>query len=130
VKTVNEPALGQYRLLYESPGSFHDPVVGEVSHYKIFEIVTGALIKGQAVAGERVELSLQLDSPRGRRFTYQDWNIADGGGVFTFRVPYATGIRNGAFIPVTDYQVVTAKSVFSYKVNESDLLTGREVTHI
>ncbi len=81
-------ALARHRIVYESrpargSGRAHP------SLYKVFEIVPGARIRGRAAPGERVELTLALQTNRGRAIAYRAAGRADAEGWYVFRVPYA-----------------------------------------
>lgn len=123
----SEQALGTYRLVYESANGSVDPVAGFVSHYKIFELVPGALLHGRGKAGEVVEIGLRLQSPAGRGFFYHDSTVANSAGEFTFRVPYATASKSGEVQPAGTYRIKAGKSGFTAEVNDADLLAGAVV---
>jgi asparagine N-glycosylation enzyme membrane subunit Stt3 len=127
VGNLDLPALGTYRLVFESVHGTHDQLVGPVSHYKIFEKVNGALLQGVTRAGARVSLKLSVRSPAGRIFTYQDWTDAGQHGEYTFRVPYATTAGNGDTTALAPCMVTAAGKIFTAHVAESDVITGRKV---
>lgn len=120
-------ALGNYRLRYDSPHGFVDPVAGPVSHYRIFERVAGAVIKGVAPAGSAVSIQLKLHGSAGRIFTYRDSTVATGEGQFMFRVPYATDSKSGDFVPEDAYLLVVGGSKIAVRVKEADVVAGNGV---
>jgi len=121
-KHVN--ALGNYRLLYDSPHGFVDPVVGPVSYYRIFERVAGAVVKGMAPAGSAVRIQLKLHGSTGRIVTYRDSTVANGEGRFMFRVPYATDRKTGDFMPEGAYLLEVGGSKVIVRVTERDVAAG------
>lgn len=122
---VTAAALGGYRLIYESPGGTLDPVVGMVSHYKIFEVVSGALLAGRTLPGEPVAIALQLRTPAGRLLLWQDRVTAGGDGSFAFRLPYASDRANGALVPLGPYRLTVRQTVQPVAVSAADILAGR-----
>ncbi|HEY5974405.1 MAG TPA: STT3 domain-containing protein, partial [Geobacteraceae bacterium] len=93
-------ALGRYRLVYESANTNTYPVVGPVSHYKIFEYLPGARLAGTGPPGTVAELELTLNSPIGRVFAYRDRLTIGSDGRYTFRVPYPTEAASGTIRPL------------------------------
>ena len=120
-------ALGTYRLLYESANTYLYPGTGEVSHFKIFERVPGALISGSGPVGGTVELELPINSPIGRILTYRDRTTVGADGRFTLRVPYATTVSSGILRPLDDYRVRVAGQSLRVRVSEDDIYGERRV---
>jgi dolichyl-diphosphooligosaccharide--protein glycosyltransferase len=82
-------ALVRHRLVFESEGlRFTDP--GAEPVYKVFELVSGAVLTGRAAPGARIEVSLDVETNRGRRFRWASHAIADAAGRYRAPVPYAT----------------------------------------
>ncbi|MDE0887164.1 MAG: glycosyltransferase family 39 protein [Myxococcota bacterium] len=131
-------ALGRFRLVVEAPrggrslGEIFRPRVGESVPYKLFEIVSGAGIRVTTAPGERVDLSLELRSNRGRRFTYRASARANDRGEALLRVPYATDpsarLSEPSFTrPRGLYRIETRDRVAALGVSESDVLEGGEI---
>ncbi len=120
-------ALGNYRLLFDSPHGFIDPVAGAVGHYRIFERVAGAVIKGMAPAGSAVGIRLNLHGVAGRIFTYRDSTVTNGEGLFMFRVPYATDRESGDFVPESAYLIETYDSKVAVRVTDREVVAGSDV---
>lgn len=127
VGDLDLPALGNYRLVYETVNGIYDQMVGPVSYYKIFEKVKGALLQGSTKAGARVSLKLSFRSPAGRILTYRDWTFADQHGVYRFRVPYSTTGRNGDMIPTDPCKVSVEDKIFKIDIGESEVKAGSRV---
>ena len=65
---------------------------------EVYRVVAGARLQGRGVEeGELVSLRLIVETNRGRRFVYRDWQRGDVAGAFTFVVPYST--TGGISIP-------------------------------
>lgn len=126
LQDVAVEAVGSYRLVYESPGVFFDPMVGPVSNYKIFACLPGALLSGRAAPGEVVELRIGMKSSSGRRFIYRDWSRADDGGRYVFRVPYPTEPGAGDVSATEMYHVMVGGRELRYEVSERDVQTGTQ----
>lgn len=123
-----EGALGKYRLVFESADGIIDPFVGFVSHYKIFEIVPGAVIKGEAEKGKTVEIKLLLRSPAGRPYTYRDATIAGEHGEFAFVVPYATiGEVVAGTVPLGKYAIKAGNLHMELDVDEAGIQSGKVI---
>ncbi|MCC2607944.1 STT3 domain-containing protein [Planctobacterium marinum] len=78
------------------------------STIKIFEIVRGTIIKGQAGPGDQIQARLSLRSKTtGRQFMFNRTAIADGQGNFEFAVPYSTeqSLSDSDIIAEGDYQL-------------------------
>jgi dolichyl-phosphooligosaccharide-protein glycotransferase len=83
------PALNRHRLVYETEPKPQSPSNGRAA-FKVYEHVAGARIVGRVEPGATVEASLEVETPRGRRFTWRALVEADPQGTFALRVPYAT----------------------------------------
>jgi len=81
------PSLKRHRLVYESPPA--DP--GERprnSLVKIFEVVAGARVVGDAQPGVVVMVKLDVESQHGEPFEYRSLTRADESGRYALRLPY------------------------------------------
>ena len=93
-------ALGHFRMVYESPYRFQwssipqaRPVTlpeGEISGFKIFERVAGALIVGSARPLTKVRAEINVRTNQGREFLYVTSVRTDEQGDFSLRLPYFT----------------------------------------
>ncbi|WP_342679579.1 oligosaccharyl transferase, archaeosortase A system-associated [Methanofollis sp. UBA420] len=98
------PALGHYRLIYESSADVATSI-------KVFEHVPGAVVKGDGV----VELPLVTNS--GRAFTYRQQSVNG-----TFVLPYATESENGGVRATGPYRIAGTDT--SFTVTEEAVLSG------
>ncbi|NVN99875.1 MAG: glycosyltransferase family 39 protein [Geobacteraceae bacterium] len=121
------PALSGYRLVHETASGNIDPVVGNVSHYKIFEKVPGALIVGAVSPSSRVFLQASFKSSSGRVLTYTDWVDAEKDGQYSFRMPYSTTGNNGDLVPVGSCTISTGTRRFTVDVSESEVMAGSRI---
>ncbi len=71
------PGLAHYRLIYVSPDE----------KYKAFELVPGAIIKGQHQPNATITAETSVTVPGGS-FSYPSETAADSAGNFSLRVPY------------------------------------------
>jgi dolichyl-diphosphooligosaccharide--protein glycosyltransferase len=110
------PALGRYRLVYESANTYTFPGTGPVSHYKIFEYLPGARLAGTGPPGTVAELELKLSSPIGRVFAYRDRQAIGSDGRYAFRVPYPTEALSGIVRPLGPYLVRAGGRTSSVRV--------------
>lgn len=121
------PAISNFRLLYESDMQFDTPMM-KVSHYKIFEAVPGAVIKGRCRPGEAVSIAISLRTSTGRTIPFSDKKSADASGNFEFRVPYSTGIRQGDTEPAGKYRIVCGNGEgYTVDVSEKAVMNGETV---
>jgi len=123
-------ALGRYRLVYESAGGSPEPVMGMVSHYKIFEYVPGALLTVTTVPGTMVTVELPLRAGSGRRFTYRDQVMTDGAGQLAVRLPYATTAGTGDVVPLGPYRIKYAAGTVLFTVQPEAVLNGAKLSLI
>jgi len=79
------PALGHYRLIYESNTRVTPDDMADLRYVKIFEYVKGAKIKGEGT------LDLPVRTNTGREFIYRTKSVNG-----TFTVPYPTNTTVGA----------------------------------
>lgn len=123
------PALGNYRLVYESAYMGERQIPGnEVSYYKLFEVVSAARIQGFCSPGEPVGLTFSYLTSRGRKSTYRDAGRCDAGGVFVFSAPYATDRRQGDTYPVGPYLITFSDGkTTQVNVSEAAVLSGAAI---
>lgn len=125
------PSLEHFRLLYESrkivleDGSATEEQTPPA--YKVFELVEGAALIGEATPGSRVECVLRLRSNRGRGFVYRAIEEADHDGRFIIRVPYATHPEGPQAEPGGLYEVRTTTDTYRIAVTESAVRDGERV---
>ena len=123
----NGGSLARHRLIFARPVM---PESGERprSHFRIFERVAGAAVRGRAAPGAVVEARLAYASPTGRRGEFSRQAVANEWGLYHLRLPYATqggpagiavadvwqvGLGNGAWHPV--------------EVSEHDVIRGGQI---
>jgi len=123
-------ALGTFRLVFESdyPGGMVPATGVTQSYYKLFEIVSGAIINGRTTPHNNVVISLKLSSGRGRLFGYQDTKKADDRGIYSFRVPYATTSRQGDTQPASNYLIsISGEKQRELSVSEEQVINGKTI---
>ena len=83
------PALSRHRLVFETLGvRFSED--DALAVYKIFEVVPGAEVVGEAPAGSRVRASITLRTNRKRSVKYEAEAIAGADGLYRLRLPHAS----------------------------------------
>lgn len=120
------PALTRHRLVYETEPKPQAPPPGRAA-FKVYEHVVGARVVGRAEPGAVVEASVELETPRGRRFTWRASTEADSAGRFALRVPYAT---EGAPPSVRSAPRLTLRAggrEWELSIPEEAVLLGRDV---
>lgn len=124
------PALESFRIVYE--GNYlltkEDGTPTDLSYYKVFEVVNGAVITGKVARADSVILALELQTTRQRTMTYLSRVYADRDGTFKVRVPYATTGLQGDTRPLGDYKVYVGREMKgSVAVSEADVVNGGTV---
>lgn len=87
------PATAHFRLVYDSAEQRRSPARG--SYARLFEVVPGALLRGQAPAGQEVTARLRLLTHRGEPLVYERRTAAGADGTFALRVAYPTDPGEG-----------------------------------
>jgi dolichyl-diphosphooligosaccharide--protein glycosyltransferase len=82
------PSLKRHRLVYESPPADQGKR-SRGSFVKIFEVVAGARVVGDARPGAVVLVKLDVESRHGEPFEYRSATRADETGRYTLRLPYS-----------------------------------------
>jgi len=120
--------LGRFRLVTEGPARGGLPFVGgSVSiPFKLFEIVEGAVLVGQAPPGTMLTATLRLRTPERELATYRATVRADDDGVARVRVPYATDQR-GDVQALGPYRVELDGRELDIAITERQVLDGAEV---
>ncbi|MBI5741360.1 MAG: hypothetical protein HZA16_11670 [Nitrospirae bacterium] len=124
------PALGNYRLLFESAFLAGMRESGApVSYFKVFEAVPGARIRGKGKPGVNVSIIIRLLSSQKRLLSYRDVVATDEHGNFSFTVPYSTEGKQGDTQPMDAY-LLTGAGMEETKVavSENDIITGGTVS--
>lgn len=125
------PSLESFRLVYESRflAGGGNGVSSELSYYKVFEVVKGAVISGRAAAAAPVVLQLELRTTRQRKLTYLNRVSAGRDGTFAVRVPYATTVQQGDSRPLAaGYRLyVGGKLQGLVRVSEADVVNGKTI---
>ena len=118
------PALGGYRLLYESP---HAEMVGNLppAHlFKTFGIVPGAGIALRGITPNgAVTARARIQTNQDRIFEWSTRAVADEGGRAEVRLPYATG-ANG-LVQAGAYSISDGTHEGTLSLDEKDILGGR-----
>ncbi|MCD4843199.1 MAG: oligosaccharyl transferase, archaeosortase A system-associated [Methanosarcinales archaeon] len=116
-----------YNVMYE--GNIDMNNTGFV---KLFEVVRGAVISGEAPDGQRVTISNDIKTNQGRVFTYTQTTTAANGS-YSLIVPYSTqgpiqGETNFDTMPTGLYTITAGGISQTVDVREEDVLEGRSVT--
>jgi len=114
------------RLVYESPSPAKIGGAGrEVKRYKVFERVKGAVVKGMARPGQRVELIGVVTTNQSRRFYSATSATAGLDGTFSLKAWYPTvgPSHNGVGIE-GGYILTTGSSKRRVLVTERDVIEG------
>jgi dolichyl-diphosphooligosaccharide--protein glycosyltransferase len=110
------PPIDRLRLVYETPGQ----------RLKIFAAVEGAALTVSGVRpGVPVEAAVRVRTNQGRDAYWSTGAVADGRGIVTLRLPYATG-PNGA-VEATPWVVTDGRLMATVPVAERDVVAGGEV---
>jgi asparagine N-glycosylation enzyme membrane subunit Stt3 len=132
----SRPSTGRIRLITEGPVNGSPfRMLGprgrrlEIPAYKLFEVVEGAVLVGQAAANATVTAELTLATPLGRT-RYRVTQRADAVGRFRLRVPYpsdAPGAGSPHVHALGKWRVSHDGDRFEVAVSELDVAEGREV---
>jgi asparagine N-glycosylation enzyme membrane subunit Stt3 len=117
------PAADRFRLVYESAGNPSAPQP-PLATYKLFERVAGARVTGKAPPGYAVEAQLELDTPRGRPFTFSTQAVADPAGDYGLVLPYPTQATSGAVRSKGPYRLLSGPRTETIQVSEEAVQTG------
>ncbi len=119
VSTV--PAIRHFRLIHESPGNSASLIVPgttsslvDVPLVKVFELVSGAKIKGEGTIG------IQLVTNTGRGFVYTQKSVNG-----EFVVPYSTIDNPHEVRAIGSYRILETNR--TVEVTERDVREGREI---
>ncbi|WP_440992293.1 STT3 domain-containing protein [Haloarchaeobius baliensis] len=124
---LNDSAVGA--ILHEDWGSGSSSSAG-LGHYraihassdgsiKVFQVVPGAVLTGNATPGETVVVRTNV-SVSGTEFIYRRTTVADSTGAFRVQVPYTGTYTVGtARISITESQILEAETVAVSSVNTS-----------
>jgi dolichyl-diphosphooligosaccharide--protein glycosyltransferase len=82
------PSLKRHRIVYESPPADERERTRN-SLVKIFEVVAGARVVGDARPGAVVMVKLDVQSRHGEPFEYRSLTRADQSGRYALRLPYS-----------------------------------------
>jgi dolichyl-diphosphooligosaccharide--protein glycosyltransferase len=117
------PPLRRHRLIMETPlTSPSHP------HVMIYEIVTGATIRGHAPPAEVVKLRLPIRSTkRGAAFSYRAQTVASSDGRYRFVVPYPTGSAP-PMATGKRYVLSCSEGRISFTVSENAVAEGTTIT--
>lgn len=125
------PALGGYRLLYESAGTEWVGNFPPAHLWKAFGVVPGAriVLKGTS-PGATVTAQARIQTNQKRVFEWSTRTTADDAGRAELRLPYATG-SNG-LINAGSYSISDGAHQGTLDLDEKDVLGGRmeiDLTH-
>lgn len=112
------PPLSRLRLVYESDTDVPiNSYLGQNTskEVKVFEYVAGAKIKGWAASKTEINISSEITTNQGRKFTYEQ-KITAKDNTFEFTVPYAN-----------DYTIKIGSYNKKIRVLEDDVLQGKTI---
>ncbi|MFP6655796.1 MAG: hypothetical protein VCB25_09215, partial [Myxococcota bacterium] len=121
--TIEQP-LSRHRLIYQST-----PLDSTDSqpYIMLFEIVSGAELVGQAAPDATVKLRLEIMPRHGKRFQYDASVLADGDGVYRFRLPYANESLSPNVRIARHYSLRVGTQRAKVVVPESAILSGARI---
>jgi dolichyl-diphosphooligosaccharide--protein glycosyltransferase len=123
------PRLERFRLVTEGPrggisiGNLRRPNLKDDIPYKLFEIVSGAVLRVRSEPGSTVIAEVTIGTPTGRRFDYRATAGADADGLARIRVPYATDTEAPAR-PLGPYRLRSAGREYAVTVSDADVRIG------
>jgi len=128
-----QDALGHFRLITEGPAggaALTDLFLGKrpfrYSPYKLFEIVSGALLLVEARQAEKVYATIRLNSPSGRLVDYVSRATADETGRARLRLPYPTE-KTSPVYAAGKYKVRVGDDEFALAVSEVAVVSGETI---
>ncbi len=128
------PRLEQFRLITEGPRGgrpisdlFGGRRLANVTPYKLFEVVAGALLDVTAAPGAHVEASVGVKTSTGRHFVYRAEADADERGAARLRVPYATRTTAPTH-PIGPWSVRAGDAHWSVDVDDAQVESGATIS--
>ena len=116
--------LSQYRLVYESnTTAIRDP---DIRYVKIFEYVPGATIAGNASDNGDINVTLNITTNQGRKFTYTR-KISPEKGRYEIKVPYQTQGSKYGTKSNENYIIQNVNVTRMVSVSEQDVQEGRKL---
>ena len=128
-ETFKVDALSHFRLLYESAATDYTLKIDqnqEIKKYKIFEYVKGVVLRGKAFDGTKIEVSVDIETNQGRKFTYTNFVMAEN-GKFEIIVPYSTGSQEDSEIVASKCKIKIGNYEREIQISESDVLNGNTI---
>jgi len=125
-RSFNIKSLSNFRLLYESNTTGFTLKIdtqNDVKSYKVFEYVKGAIIKGFATSGTKIEILTKVTTNQGRSFVYANSVVAEN-GKFEITVPYSTGKQENSDITAEKYTIKIGNYSKEIEVSEKNILDG------
>lgn len=121
------PALTRHRLVYETQPVFRDEPEA-TSLYKVYEVVPGVSVEGEAPPGTPITFELVLRTNRKRRIEWEAGTRAAADGRYRMHLPYATlgappGVRPHPF-----YRVSCPGEERPLRVGEAQIQQGQELS--
>jgi dolichyl-diphosphooligosaccharide--protein glycosyltransferase len=119
------PALERHRIVYESSLVLgRGP--GARAYARLFEVVEGARLLGEADPGAPVEARLALDGVHGR-FDFVARSRADASGRYALRLPYPNDRFSPAVRAARHYRVTSGAASGRAEIPEAAVRSGAEV---
>jgi asparagine N-glycosylation enzyme membrane subunit Stt3 len=132
----SRPSTGRIRLITQGPVNGRPfRMLGpagrrvEIPAYKLFEVVEGAVLVGQAAANATITAEVTLATPLGRT-RYRVSQQVDAAGRFRLRVPYPSDVPEAGSPHVHalgKWRVSHDGNRFEVDVSELDVAEGREI---
>jgi dolichyl-diphosphooligosaccharide--protein glycosyltransferase len=119
-------ALRSHRLIYESAPRSRNKANAK-PYCRLFEVVSGARVVGQARGGSVVRARLELESRHSGRFEYKAASRADAEGHYALRLPYSNDGFPSEIQVASSYRLTVDGQVKRLVVSEVAVREGLEV---
>jgi hypothetical protein len=118
------PGLRRHRLVFETPRPRRRGPHSVPAYVRVYEFVQGARLEGRAPPGETVTAWLRYVTNVGRRGVVRYQTVADPGGFFRLRLPYATEGAPPAVSVEPTYVLEVAGRETRVAIREEDVQAG------
>jgi asparagine N-glycosylation enzyme membrane subunit Stt3 len=123
---IRVAALAHHRLLFDAEA--RDARAGESRPaYKLYEIVPGARVAGNAAPGALVTLRLPVHAGSAGRFVYANETTADMSGRYALTLPYANEGALTDVRPAARYELRSGETRATLAIDESAVREGRRL---
>jgi asparagine N-glycosylation enzyme membrane subunit Stt3 len=123
---IRVAALARHRLLFDAAA--RDARAGESRPaYKLYEIVPGARVAGNAAPGALVTLRLPVHAGSAGGFVYATETTADASGRYALTLPYANEGAVTDLHPAARYELRCGETSATLSIDESAVREGRRI---